>query len=152
MCNISIYFYNIHMKYLQRTFKTSEIFKRYICNMWRILIRPPSPPAAGSHSRSRSVRPEGFHTRARAHVRWPRCLAGGRGSYPQAWARWCPRRQVERAAEQEQQQGRSYGRGSLSGGGGSDRVLGKKKKETPWTMDKSREEVSFSYPYPADAR
>ena len=30
MCNISIYFYNIHMKHLQHT---SETLETYVCNM-----------------------------------------------------------------------------------------------------------------------
>ena len=33
MCNISIYFCNIHMKHLQHTFETSETIETYSCNM-----------------------------------------------------------------------------------------------------------------------
>ena len=33
ICNIPIYFCNIHLKHLQRTSKTSETLERYACNM-----------------------------------------------------------------------------------------------------------------------
>jgi hypothetical protein len=33
MYNIAIYFYNIHMKHLQNTYKTSETNETYSCNM-----------------------------------------------------------------------------------------------------------------------
>jgi hypothetical protein len=33
ICNIWIYFRNIQMKHLQRTSKTSETLKTYVCNM-----------------------------------------------------------------------------------------------------------------------
>jgi hypothetical protein len=32
MCNIQIYFSNIHMKYLQHTFEASETSSVYVCN------------------------------------------------------------------------------------------------------------------------
>jgi hypothetical protein len=33
ICNIPIYFYNIHMKHLQHTSETSETLETYSCNM-----------------------------------------------------------------------------------------------------------------------
>jgi hypothetical protein len=55
MCNIPINFCNILMKHLQYTSKTSETFKIYSCNLYRISVRPPPPSASGhcSHSRRR---------------------------------------------------------------------------------------------------
>jgi tellurite resistance protein TehA-like permease len=40
ICNILIYFSNIHMKHLKRTSKISETFKIYTCNMHHIPVRP----------------------------------------------------------------------------------------------------------------
>jgi hypothetical protein len=36
MCNTPIYFYNIHMKHLQRTSKTYETLEIYACNAYSV--------------------------------------------------------------------------------------------------------------------
>jgi hypothetical protein len=36
MCNIPIYFYNIHMKHLQHTSKTYETLEIYACNAYSV--------------------------------------------------------------------------------------------------------------------
>jgi hypothetical protein len=51
ICNIPIYFYNIHIKHLQHISKTPETYAYY---MRRILVQPPPPFAVGRRSRSRS--------------------------------------------------------------------------------------------------
>ena len=38
MCNITIYYCNIHIKYLQHTSETSEILETYFCNMHFFLL------------------------------------------------------------------------------------------------------------------
>jgi hypothetical protein len=92
--------------------------------MHRIPVRPPPSSTSGRHGRSRRVRPEGFHVKARRfflhrqcvgiirleHARgdlgWP---AHNQGSGPHVWARQCPR--CARAVRRGRRRSRSSGEG-----------------------------------------
>jgi hypothetical protein len=48
MCNITIYFYNIYIKYLQHTFETSKTIETYSCNMCCEWCSPDRQRAGGA--------------------------------------------------------------------------------------------------------